>query len=406
MCVVRDRASNGLMLLLTTPCDLFLEAYDASSSRGFLPRADPAVQLPHGFEAWDALAADLPGLCAARAMSRRVVVDALGGVSVEDLLEERDLQRAYVVLSFAAHAYVWYSSETPPSSIPASICDPWRTVAGRLGLPPILTYASYNLWNWRRFDDNKPIDVGNTARRLNFLGGQDEEHFSAVHVAIEARGGAALAACYAAHCAEDDAGRAAALEDLGSALEDMRTTLARIEDMCDPYIYHSRVRRPMGGWNDMVYEDLNVRETFHGETGAQSSLVPAIDAALGLACDDLGGDADGEMAASLVPYLRRMRRYMPPKHAQLILDWEDPGRRLRALCSRSSRASTAFDAACDQLAQFRALHLGLAYRFVRKFDPRDDDQVFGTGGTAFMPYLRAHRDATQRHKINAPHQQL
>jgi hypothetical protein len=31
-----------------------------------------------------------------------------------------------------------------------------------------------------------------------------------------------------------------------------------------------------------------------------------------------------------------------------------------------------------------------AQRFVRQWDKRDDDEVIGTGGTAFVPYLRAH----------------
>ena len=38
-------------------------------------------------------------------------------------------------------------------------------------------------------DAAKPVELGNVCRLLNFLGGQDEEHFSMVHVAIEARAG-------------------------------------------------------------------------------------------------------------------------------------------------------------------------------------------------------------------------
>ena len=45
---------------------------------------------------------------------------------------------------------------------------------------PVLTYASFNLHNWRRIDPSLPIELGNTQRALNFLGGQDEEWFSAV----------------------------------------------------------------------------------------------------------------------------------------------------------------------------------------------------------------------------------
>ena len=43
---------------------------------------------------------------------------------------------------------------------------------------------------------------------------------------------------------------------------------------------------------------------------------------------------------------------------------------------------------------FRKLHFELAYEYVRKWDQRPDDEIKGTGGTPFMPYLRKHRRTT------------
>ncbi len=48
-----------------------------------------------------------------------------------------------------------------------------------LGRPPVLSYASYALDNWRRIDRKNPIDLGNIALLQNFLGGQDEEYVHA-----------------------------------------------------------------------------------------------------------------------------------------------------------------------------------------------------------------------------------
>ena len=62
-----------------------------------------------------------------------------------------------------------------------------------LGREPILSYASYALWNWRRLDESGPIALGNIALLQHFLGGLDEAWFILIHVDIERRAGAALA---------------------------------------------------------------------------------------------------------------------------------------------------------------------------------------------------------------------
>ena len=47
----------------------------------------------------------------------------------------------------------------------------------------MLTYASQVMYNWRRFDRQGPVEVGNLHMMLNFLGGMDEPFF--VHAAQE-----------------------------------------------------------------------------------------------------------------------------------------------------------------------------------------------------------------------------
>ena len=121
-----------------------------------------------------------------------------------------------------------------------------------------------------------------------------------MHVAIEARAGEALAALPAAQAAvaagDADAVRAA-LRLITDTLRAMSALLARMRERCDPYVYYARVRQPMAGWRDnpalpegLVYEGVvgegvgggECRLQLYGETGAQSSVVPAFDAALGV----------------------------------------------------------------------------------------------------------------------------
>ena len=80
--------------------------------------------------------------------------------------------------------------------LPAAIAVPLVELAKRVGRPPILSYASYCLHNWRRLDPAGPIALDNIALLQNFStpgdGKSDEDWFILVHVNIEAYAGPAL----------------------------------------------------------------------------------------------------------------------------------------------------------------------------------------------------------------------
>ena len=69
-----------------------------------------------------------------------------------------------------------------------------------------------------------------------------------------------------------------------------------------------------------------------------------------------------------------------------------------SVCTNGSLGSKELVAAYDRcvaaLVAFRKLHFELAYTYVRQWDARKDDEIQGTGGTPFMPYLRKHRRTT------------
>src|SRR5205807_910466 len=176
------------------PLPVDLASFDVSPERGFLPRRDPLATLPHRWPPiLNDLALALPKLLAARQL--RAYVDALReswstGLGNRGLDELRSAAR---ILSFAGHAYVWEDPHQPVDRIPASLAVPWYHVMKKLGRPPVLSYASYALDNWRRLDPTRPIELGNITLLQNFLGGLDEEWFVLVHVDIEAKAGKALA---------------------------------------------------------------------------------------------------------------------------------------------------------------------------------------------------------------------
>src|SRR5258707_10608510 len=83
------------------------------------------------------------------------------------------------------------------------------------------------------------------------------------------------------------------LKGLEEVLGSMLASLARMLERCDPYIYYRRVRPYIHGWKDHpalpngilyagVREYAAQPQQFRGETGAQSSIIPSLDAGLGI----------------------------------------------------------------------------------------------------------------------------
>jgi indoleamine 2,3-dioxygenase len=383
-----------------------LNKYEVHPERGFLPALDPLDRLPENFAPWEAMAHDLPKfLVTGKARTFFKELPLLDATTLRD--DHREGKRAMVILSFLGHAYVWGEQETV-SSIPACLAVPWYQIARLLGRPPVLSYASYALDNWRRLDPKRPIELGNIALLQNFLGGQDEEWFVMVHVAIEAKAGPALAAVVAAQQAVvDDQPQVVASQLLAIArtLEAMHEILLRMPERCDPYVYFRRVRPYIHGWANhpslsagVIYEgveDYGGRaQSFRGETGAQSSIIPALDAALGIAhAEDM-----------LRRYLKEMRDYMPPKHRGFIETVEaGPSVRDYVLRHRDAhpRLRDAYNAAVDGIELFRSTHLEYARNYIVKQSQggkRNPTDV-GTGGTPFVPYLKKHRSETGQHRI-------
>ena len=72
----------------------------------------------------------------------------------------------------------------------------------------------------------------------------------------------------------------------------MLATLRRMPERCDPYVYFTRVRPFIHGWKNhpalpqgLRYEgvaELDGPQQLRGETGAQSTIVPVLDALLGV----------------------------------------------------------------------------------------------------------------------------
>ena len=330
------------------------------------------------------------------------------GFSVDVLLKnkkKKEINLAMVHLSFIAHAYIW-GGDKPQKILPEVIAKPWVKLSQFLGRPPILSYASYCLDNWFKIDNDKPISLNNVALINNFLGGVDEDWFVTIHVCIEDAAGDAVDAAY--KLSELDKTNqindfSVQLKRIIKSLKAVNAIFSKMPEKCDPYVYYHRVRPYIFGTKDnpdlkkgLIYENQfnNKPQFFRGETGAQSSIIPLLDGALGVVHTN----------DNLRHYLNEMRDYMPPKHRKMI-EYVESKSQAKNIIDKSKKLTKEYNSCLEEIRKFRAMHLEYAATYIHKQAQVSNtfgtggSTIRGTGGTPFMKYLKKHRDETQKQKV-------
>lgn len=105
---------SSLIIVIMLPPVPALADYGISPDHGFLPPEPPLDVLPDPFYArWEWIVSNLQSLL----LSRRIrdVVDQMPILSTSYLQSEGEWRRAYVVLGFILHGYVWGGSK--PSEV-------------------------------------------------------------------------------------------------------------------------------------------------------------------------------------------------------------------------------------------------------------------------------------------------
>jgi indoleamine 2,3-dioxygenase len=156
---------------------------------GFLPGADPLRAFPRDspLALLDEIRRDLPRLLQDsrfRERARRFVIPKWTEPK-DPAATLPQLRLYYVRLGFLASAYINQVGEPPVNVLPQNLAVPLCDVCRRLSRPPILSYDGYALYNWKRFDPLKPLELGNIDTIQNFVHLYDEHWFILVHVEIE-----------------------------------------------------------------------------------------------------------------------------------------------------------------------------------------------------------------------------
>jgi len=373
-----------------------LSNFDIHPVTGFLPSPDPLTQLPSSFIQWDELGAQLPALLSAG--KARIYLANMPLLDVTRLESKGQLERAMLLLSTFASAYVWGETQPAPR-LPRSLAAPLWKVAERVGRKPIIGHASYVLNNWRRIDPNGSIELGNLTMLQPFLNSSDEAWFALVTVEIEAKGAAILPQLLRAQEAvetHDIPTLKDALQKIEISIQQITHTLMRMYKKCNPHVFYHHIRPFLASWNapGVIYEGVSDMPLMYaGGSASQSSLIPSLDAVLGVR----------HMGAVTNPFLLEMRHYMPPAHKRFIETLEN-GPNVRAFVhahlSTDPYLAEQYNSCIDALSTFRKKHMEIAVRYIMMQSPEQDDNK-GTGGASFTAFLGIARRETRDCRLTA-----
>ena len=358
---------------------------------GFLPNKISTL-LSNEFDDVEHIAKNLPKILA----NNQIEDEVLNLETEKDIsnLSIDELERAMLLYSYIGHGYIWGGTSIE-KVIPKNISKTWYKISQKLDRPPILSYASYALNNWKLQDVNKPFDLENIRILQNFLGGMDEDWFIMIHIAIEHEAKEILnnLKTYYLDKNEDQS----YLENALVSIKKINQIMNRMPEKCDPFIYYNRVRPYIFGWknnpatpNGVIYEGVEEYggnpQLFRGETGAQSSIVPALDALLGVTHSN----------DPLKEYLDEMRLYMPKEHRNLLNDLDQWSENNRSKSIREDSSVLLSDQIIKEVHTFRNKHLEYARIYIHEqsLSNQNNSNVVGTGGTPFMKYLDKHLQET------------
>ncbi|KAK4461553.1 Indoleamine 2,3-dioxygenase [Cladorrhinum samala] len=376
--------------------EALLEDFDVTSN-GFLPEEQPLETLPDSYyEPWESLVKDLPAHLQAQTLRARV--DELPVLSTAHLKTVPEWRRAYVVLGFLAHGYIW-GGEKASEILPPQITVPLLAVSSHLSIPPVATYAAVNLWNFRSTNpDFSSLD--SLSALHTYTGTRDESWFYMVSVAMEALGGqtiiplllSSLQAC----SSRSTPALISSISDITSQINTLGTLLDRMDEHCNPSVFYHRIRPFLAGSKNMASAGLP-RGVFYdqgdgkgewmqlrGGSNGQSSLIQLLDVVLGVEHkvtgdsnpDRPGHGGGGGGGGKEMSFHREVRGYMPEAHRRFLTYVEErwPGGLRRGVegllaegmmeVEEQVRLREAFRIATEALAGFRNRHLRIVTRYI------------------------------------------
>lgn len=194
------------------------------------------------------------------------------------------------------------------------------------------------------------------------------------------------------------------LDQLASVVNDLTEILLNVQTDCNPAVFFNRIRVWFPGAK-LVFPlegGGSVEEEWMGSSAAQSSIVQALDAFLGI--EPLTHKPQEKYDVkpsdgSRMAFLARMRLYLPADHRVFLEELSRFGQQMRDLIighpdrELATETMKAYNGVIEAMRKFRCGHIRIVALYVttqRKAGENSD----GTGGTSGVPFLKSIRDQT------------
>ncbi|KAF2420997.1 IDO-domain-containing protein [Tothia fuscella] len=394
----------------TRPEDHTMPAFMVSSSRGFLPRAEPIVKLPPDFDALESILSRMsiktisgaPGLLATCELGDAVHKD-LPDLSdaIERYKEDLPLMNAlYRDYAFLASAYLlepchgrFMEGEEyglGRQKLPKNIALPFVRVAAIAGFKPFMEYAgSYALFNYRLEDPSLGLEYSNLRLTRAFEHGLDptssEAGFVLVHVDMVQHSGPLVSAAAEALKAAESKDRDAfdqALNEVVNSLKQVNSVMNEMWNKSKPGNYTSfrtfifGITKQSMFPNGVIYEGVSAEPmSFRGESGANDSMIPLADNLLQMTMPD----------TPLTSILHDFRSYRPGNHRE-FLEWVHARATLlgvKDFALADPRSALMYLRALNQVRDFRWRH----WCFTREYILKRTKHRTATGGSPIVTWL-------------------
>ncbi len=299
----------------------------------------------------------------------------------------RIVERFFQIYAHFANGFIWCEQDDPLTYLPPPVAIPFVQLGHLVERPPIVPYATTALSNYQKIDPQGKIEADNLRVVQKMIDIPDESWFHLIHVEIEAHAANSIAQIrpLAKAILQNETQRVEeGLTIIASTFDAMMATFKRMPEKCSPNRYFHTLRPYLFGFNDIVYEGVAEFEgnpqTLHGETGAQSSIIPALKAFLGLQHSHGG----------LTEYLEIMKRYMPKPHREFLAEIDSQQLRQYVIDQQNPNLTEVYNLCLEKMVAFRSQHLHFANAYIAS----KVENPKGTGGTDFMHWLTKLRDET------------
>ena len=397
----------------------FYSNFDTTA--GFLPQHHPLQSIPETTPfhiELNQIAFAIPELLANKKLGE-VIAQLNHKYKNENLKIDRSNARersvALLFLSMIAQAYIWEDREHPKTVVPAVIAKNLMrlsiSVKHNYLRYPTPSYQDYVLNNFYKINPTQGVTLDNIEPILTFTGTKDEAWFIKIHIVVEAICAKAVDSAYQAatikNITPDEL--LSLLENISNSLRLAIGVLKQMKIGCEPNYFYHVLRPHYNGWNlvhdgkqkGVLFEGINlpVRFSYRGMSGAQSSDIPTLDAALHVQ----------HQKDEMFQTLQEFKNYMPSQHRELINDLENfhVGMQIHNMIKNIPEdqlfefnvIKNAWQRAVNSLSSFRAQHIGFLEQYIIRPSKLDPKTIVGTGGTPLTEYLGKRYESTRQAKL-------